>query len=380
MRKHPDNDVMPEDAEDLPSDRARALHLLTTEMRGRPAPRVDYDRMEAELFAKLEQDKDSLEAQHLAQLVAGADERLAARPTWLGRALTWSAVAAAAAGAIYFVARETPKPGVATAPDATVQPTAPARTDDARPASRHVETARTSASFEKAHLARWTFEPGSQADVVEEAERVVVTLASGAIRVDVDPQPTKERFVVSAGGTRVAVHGTRFRVAHASAKVDVDVERGVVAVGAVGADPRWMVRAPSGGTFRDDGEGGSLRALVAFTDPQPQVTPVPSSDRAPGKPSPSGAAPSPMVDGPTLVARATSITQDCFQRGSHLPANVNLTVTTALSLRASDTGTVTLAFDPPLAPAVESCVRDTLAPIRVTAGKYDTTLALSGRR
>lgn len=344
------NDLSPHDA--------RLMSQLTREAREAPLPDIDFDRLEAALMAKVEQ--------------------APARP----RRTLWYAVGglAAAAAALLVFSAKTPAAGApeAKAPSVTT-PAAIAKVE-------HVDAASGPKSFSREGLASWVLETGAVADVTDEGERIVVALHAGAIHVDVIPQPVKERFVVMVDQTRVAVHGTVFRVARTGSNVDVDVERGVVAVGPSGEAPRWMVPAPSGGTFRTDATEGQLRALTPFTVTAP--TPAATTPKTPlavkSSPSSSTQSPTPVAekraDAAEVRARASALASDCFQAKNGLSPNVHLTVDTTLRLVTDDKGAITATFDPPLAPTVEACVRDGLRGLKAQAGTDDVRLSLVGRK
>ncbi|MEI9949618.1 MAG: FecR domain-containing protein [Pseudomonadota bacterium] len=74
------------------------------------------------------------------------------------------------------------------------------------------------------------------------------------------PNPKPETFAVEVGGTRVAVHGTAFRVERVAERVQVEVSEGTVAVEASGthSSPAFLLRRNSRGTFALDGHTGSV--------------------------------------------------------------------------------------------------------------------------
>jgi hypothetical protein len=347
--------------DDLPTGDARLLSHLTREAREAPLPDVDFDRLEAALMAKVEK----------------APQRSTGRTLWYAV----GGLAAAAAAILVFSAKPP------TAPEAPVAK-APVVTPPAAPVARteHVDATSGPKTFSREGLATWVLETGAVADVTDEGERVVVALRSGAIHVDVIPQPVKERFVVLVDQTRVAVHGTVFRVARSGTSVDVDVERGVVAVGASGEAPRWMVPAPSGGTFRTDATDGALRALVPFTAlaPVAVVSPSPRSPvvvpSAPKGPTTTPTVGEKRIEAAELRSRASALASDCFQAKNGLAPNVHVTVDTTLKLVTDDKGTITATFDPPLAPPVEACVREGLRSLKANAGADDVRLSLVGRK
>ena len=78
--------------------------------------------------------------------------------------------------------------------------------------------------------ARWTLEPHATALVTDAGEFLTVKLESGALSAAVVPNPKPETFAVEVEGTRVAVHGTAFRVERVAERVQVEVSEGTVAV------------------------------------------------------------------------------------------------------------------------------------------------------
>ena len=337
--------------EELPEKDALLLAALTRDARHAAPPEVDFDRIEAALEAALAREPVRLRPRSRA---------------WTGVA---ALVAAAAAGALFFgTSRTPPVPAVSVVTPATpLVPVAPAHR------AEHVETGAATRSFTKEGLATWVLEPGAVADVTDEGERVVLALSAGVVRVDVVPQPVKERFVVLVDHTRVAVHGTSFRVARTGGNVDVDVEHGVVAVGGLDAAPRWMLNAPIGGTFRADASAGDLRPLAPCSSLL-----VPTPPRSTGS-APRAVAPEKRLEAAELRTKAVSLANECFQRTT-LPANVQVTVETAMRLSVDASGAVVASFEPPLAPTVEGCVREGLLRLKAQPGTVDAPLTLVGRK
>jgi hypothetical protein len=96
------------------------------------------------------------------------------------------------------------------------------------------------------------FEPGSHGVVLDDGERIRISLESGAVAADVVPVPGGEPFAVDVAGKRVAVHGTHLRVAMLGDSVEVAVSEGNAVIGAPAGEGRTegpLVLAGSIGTF-----------------------------------------------------------------------------------------------------------------------------------
>jgi hypothetical protein len=397
----------------------KAMAALTSESRSRGAPPVDFDELERALFARIDAgDGPSLPlvveppapSVSVVRLVPGrgSDAKPARRGVW-PLAAAFAAVAAAAAGLLINgrIHQEAPPPPLADLAPPTAAPA---------PLARRVKTGDAPQRFEHAGLASWVLEPNTQARVTEQRDVILVELDEGAVQVDVVPQPVAERFVVLAGKTRVAVRGTLFRVARIGEQVEVDVEHGTVSVGEAGEHgeavvaspereaPITLVRGPSGGTFRLDGHPGQVRPVKLFSgqpageqganthaEADPPSPPPPSENKPAGSARASGSTPSPThgeparpaqgVDQSALKARATAAAATCFEQNARLPAGVNVTVTTTLSLELGANGKITsYTFSPTLAPAVVSCFAARVAGFKGAAGKLEVPLELVGRR
>ncbi len=98
-------------------------------------------------------------------------------------------------------------------------------------------------------------EPGTIATVLDVGERVHLALETGAVSADVVPVAGGEPFAVDVSGKRVAVHGTRLRVALLTGAVEVAVSEGSAVVGAprgAGRTEGTIVAAGSVGRFGAD--------------------------------------------------------------------------------------------------------------------------------
>ena len=271
---------------------AKALAHLTRDLAKESPPELDWAAMEDKLLLRV------------AAEPVQAPRRTVSPVIWIS--------ALAAAAAILLIQGSMSRPSPVEHASTHVVPAV------ARTAARsHVQTGPEARSFSKAGLAEWTLEANSEADIADEGERITVHLARGAIRAEVVPQPVKERFVVIVEDRRVAVHGTRFRVAR-EASVQVDVERGVVAVGVVGGEPTFMLHAPRGGTFPLQGGGGELRNLVAFSLGAPQPPVQPSTEAKSAQPATGAKAPemkpAKALDESTLRSRAAALLSQAKER------------------------------------------------------------------
>ncbi|HEU4407340.1 MAG TPA: FecR domain-containing protein [Polyangiaceae bacterium] len=342
---------------------AELLAHLVREARQELPPPVDEARLERELFRRL--DAEPLPPP--------------ARPAHWPLRLVVAGVAAAAAFAVASKRDPAPAPvAVAPAPPPPAPPPAAPRGDEAGDEPL---------AFSRPGLASWTLEPHARASLVEDGERVVLALERGALRVDVVPaqRPGAERFAVLVDGARVSVRGTHFRVARSGERFDVDVTQGVVAVTPPNAAPAdgWLLRAPRGGTFRVDGAEGALRDVTPFDAPPAAAATAaaPAGTAVAGRHAPPAPAAPPKL--PDLeVARAdwSRLVSQCFLQEARSNPQVNVMVTTTLRIEFRPDGrTQSVAFDPPLAPAVESCARQKLGGELGPAGAHDLALSLSGR-
>ncbi|HMJ10747.1 MAG TPA: FecR domain-containing protein [Polyangiaceae bacterium] len=269
----------------------------------------------------------------------------------------------------------------------------------------------------------WVLAADSAATVLSVGDVVTLRLDAGTLHAEVTPAERPESFIVHAGGTRVAVHGTRFKVQRRHGRVLVRVTEGVVVVSPLRdsgpADERWLLRAPSRGDFSEDGsaghviasEGASAAAPLQRSRParRPQVrAPVqtppiareaeqPVATVQPAEPAESQDAP-PAEEGSELagaeggapyelplkpsigeveagLTRVIDSLSACFQE--HMPArgDVRVTARTKLMLGILADGRIGSAvFDPPLAPNVSQCAVSAAAHVRFAASREGVRL------
>jgi hypothetical protein len=162
-------------------------------------------------------------------------------------------------------------------------------------------TSRISTGREGSHLAlkHASIDVGPNSAVVIDGNQDVdvhLILDRGTISCDVEPHVAGFQFMVQAGEIRVRVVGTRFTVTRISETVRVDVDRGVVEVGARGrydqvrAGETWPAAPPLGGSTVVD-SGARLSAPVVVETPPVSMDPIRDEPRvAPAVPRSSGRA------------------------------------------------------------------------------------------
>jgi len=345
----------------------RALDRLILELREQAAPELDWQRLEARLMREPLPDPRSASVSFLSRLRVPA-----------------AGLAAVAAVTTVFVAHgPTPTPTKLTARVSS----APLDGDRLLLGTR-VTAGNQALVVEHRGRARWTLEPHSTALVSEGGEFLTVKLESGAIAAQVVPNPKPETFAVEVGGTRVAVHGTAFRVERLAERVQVAVSEGTVAVEASGVHsaPAFLLRRDSRGNFALDGRTGNVegnasavvadaggqshRAVAKWTPTAPTASVARARVPAPPsltQPTASGAATEPITPVHTLplqptiseietgVSSALGLMNRCFHDQTR-STGIRVSATTGLTLSVAPDGTIqSVTFAPPLAPAVEDC-------------------------
>jgi ferric-dicitrate binding protein FerR (iron transport regulator) len=341
----------------------QALDRLIGEVRELPAHELDWDRVEARLMNE-------------------PRPASAAVPGFFGRLrLPAAALVAVATGVFLFASRHTPAPVAQLKPAAQIQ-NGPINGDKLA-LGTHVTAGNHSVVVEHVGRARWTLDPHATASVTDAGEFLTVRLEDGALSASVVPKLKPETFAVEVGGTRVAVHGTAFRVERVGDRVEVEVTEGTVAVEPTEAhsDPSFLLRRGSRGSFGLDGRTGSVEgnASVVMHDSGPKSrreiprVVVPSSARAQASAAPATSVPAvnpepPVVqaapalpeqpsisDIETGVSSAVDLLNRCF-RDKTQSSDIRVSVSTGMTLSVAGDGTVqSVTFGPPLAPAVEDC-------------------------
>jgi ferric-dicitrate binding protein FerR (iron transport regulator) len=362
------------------------------EFGSRAAKDVDWDAVDAALFAGIDREHD-------------ADRARFAPPQ--RRALTVAVVGLAAAAALVAVlagkGREEPDVDGTAAADGAgtivaidVDGSLPTLLIDGKPAARGamlhlgdvLETRGSRATIERPGKLSATIEPGSRTVVTHVHGALVLALDQGAIEAQVVPVVSGEAFAVDVDGSRVAVHGTHLRVARQGERVVVDLNEGVVAVGEApraGSVVGALVNAPAHVEFSASNPIGTLEQTHDLSAVRPpaqtrtEATPdhalllsppsQSSSVRRPAAPAVGEPRPDvhtqPVASGPSVptasrpeVSPEESVAQavrSCIAERLH-PENVTVVVSTMLHLELADDGSVRSArFDPPVAPDVNTC-------------------------
>jgi hypothetical protein len=254
-------------------------------------------------------------------------------------------------------------------------------------------------------VVRWTLAPGGRAVVREISARGaparhVIALERGSLQAEVTPRDPSEglveAFTVEVGRTRVAVHGTRFTATRRDDEVEVEVHRGIVAVGPAGdagATTARILIAPSRAVFSLDG-GRTARLLDPSLSPSPaapaapvalelpppataqaltlasQGAPVAPHAAAPRPPSPvapaatlpadaGAASASPSSPPPLTPASVRASLAGCF--ASRRPAgspSVHTSIVSTMRVSVRGDGSVAaVRFDPPLRPELQACAQ-----------------------
>jgi len=342
-----------------------ALDRLVTELRELPAPELDWDRMEARVLNEPRTSSSPM------------------APGLFGRLrLPAAAIVALATGVFLFAPRRASLPPAQSQPVAQL-PAGPLDGDHLALGTR-VSAGKQNVQVEHAGRARWTLEPYGAASVINAGELLTVRLDSGALSANVVPQPKPETFAVEVGGTRVAVHGTAFRVERVGDRVLVEVSEGIVAVEPTSnhSVPSFLLRRGSRGNFGLDGRTGSVEgnasvvvheggpksrreirraAAPHVSPPIASAAPAPTADaQKPAEPPvvalPVQASPQqPSIsDIEAGVSSALELMNRCFQQ-TH-SSDIHVSVSTGMTLSVAGDGTVqSVTFAPPLAPAVEDC-------------------------
>jgi FecR protein len=249
-------------------------------------------------------------------------------------------------------------------------------------------------------------ERGSSAVIARVQGALVLTLDRGAIEAQVAPVASSEALAVDVGPSRVAVHGTRFRVARVGDRVSLDLNEGVIAVGPtprVGSTLGGVLIAPAHAEFAAADARGTLRvthdpsavrapALFDAAGQPAQAAPAPPALSTGSRPdagdvasptvsNPAGAPRAEPRPGPNASGWAGNTTADpnahlgiaaavraCFAEHIHAD-NVTVMVSTTLFLQLHDDGSVGSArFEPPVAPDVNACSAEAIYRARFTHG------------
>lgn len=332
-----------------------ALDRLVDEARREPEPDIDWKSVETRLLERV--------AQGEAQPAAAPR-----RPLWSTVASLAAAAALIIVGARALTPAEAPVP-VATAP--TVEPSAPRVFDSANVsggdlmAGDRIVAAAHDVRVQHDGHATWTLARGGEAVLARTGERLTVSLTRGSVLCKVVPSPKPESFAIEVDHTRVAVHGTEFRVTRQASHARVEVTEGVVAVGPTDSEPTegWRLTAGDRGTFSLDGKSGDVtRATAAAPD-------VPNPEAPTSAPKPTMADAIGKAELEAGLDRVIATTSRCFDRHTGTEAGVRVTARTRVTLSVSAAGTASVSFDPPLAPQVQQCAAGSAAGLRFARTK-----------
>lgn len=308
---------------------------------------------------------DAVESALLARIASGKRAPLARPPrsAWLVPTAV-AAIASLAAGALLL------RPGT---PDATsvsrnaanevlmpARPGAAEMMDGDRLSSGAAVTSGDQAVVVR-HVdhVTWTLAPESLAHVEAVGEVIALSLDKGTLSATVTKSKRPESFVVRVEKSRIAVHGTAFRVDRLEKSVHVEVTEGVVAIGPVGGKGFDLV-APGSVVVSFDGvrtdtvpsvpAGRGAGAAAAAAPSRPNEGSAPDAETAARQ---AGPAPSEAPG----VERVIQAVRRCLSENTVAGGDLRVSVRTRLSLRVQATGHVgEVLFDPPLAPAVQTCV------------------------
>jgi hypothetical protein len=214
--------------------------------------------------------------------------------------------------------------------------------------------------------ATWTLAPGSSGHIAAQGRYLTVALARGSVLAEVVPGQAAESFAVEARETRIAAHGTVFRVTLDGDQVDVQVSEGEVVVGSAedrGETRGFHLAAPGHGTFPLDGArvGRISPPSEGVEAPQQQLPLAAPPPRQPARPPlPVASSQAPAAAGPTVETVTDRIVEElrsCFVRNTQVQGSVHVSATSTISVTFVGGSVDRLQIDPPLAPDVERCVR-----------------------
>ena len=369
------------------------------------ARRVDWDAVDERLFARIEEEQRA--------------ERRSLAPA---RGETWKAVTAglAAAAAIALVTgkareRRSLEPEVAITVDGAGSLVGIDGDGEVLVGGRRaalgtalhlgdvLEARGARATLGRPGRLTFVLERGSTATVTHVQGALVLALAQGAIEAQVVPVPSGEALAVDVGPSRVAVHGTHFRVARTDDHVVVDLSEGVVSVGEaprVGSTLGGLVTAPAHAEFYAADAQGTMQvthdptavrapgAFAATAPVQPPSLPFfappkvetnglgpPAAGggvpRAESRPAASAFAEAPVVlaaADPNAEAVVAGAVRACMAERLHAD-DVTVVVSATLYLQLNDDGSVRIArFEPPVAPDVNACAAQSIYKTHFTHG------------
>lgn len=402
------------------SDRRLLLKDLVGESRRRPVPEPDWVRMQAALERRIDRlDRDR---------ASGAP---ASEPTgWqLGQGWRWPTLAVSlvllALVATGLVSRggllsDAPRDQAKIERAPAAQPWG-VRDGAALRTGEVVEAADRAVSVIHDQRARWTVEPRGRVRWLVGGPLLTAGLERGAVSVEVIPGSRPESFAVEIGQTRIAAHGTKFRVERTSLGATVTVAEGTVVIGLSrdrGHTQGQLLKAPGIADVNLRGQLTGKAALATGTTSGPRKAPVrgapsPSPVEDHGSTASEVDLDSGVIESSELVGPASSEqsevaphdgvlpekpdparihsemqvaqhkVRDCFARHTNPAGGVLVTARTQLTVQIGPTGEVTnLDLRPPLAPPVQRCAVHALRSLRFgesQRGGSESRILLLGR-
>jgi hypothetical protein len=240
-------------------------------------------------------------------------------------------------------------------------------------AGSRLEATTEDVAVEHALHSHWTLERGGRATVTTTGAVVRIELEAGSLVAQVVPSPKPETFIVEAAGTRVAVHGTAFRVALTAEDVVVSVSEGTVLVGPRNTPGAGRpVAENQSSTFRLDGVPiGAARTANAKKSRAPSDHPGTTSA---GKPR--HVAEQPSIDEvEKVVSQVLELGSSCFRSRTASTNGVRVTASTSITLRALPSGALELVgLEPPLAPPVQACIGEGVRKLSTTESQHGISI------
>ena len=377
--------------------RRRALLALVNESRRRVVPEPDWVKMEEDLERRLD---------HFSEEPGQREPSSVPRVPFVG--WKWAAVTVSLGAMVW---------GVTQLPSSsTSEPRQATSAVEARPPTvldggtlrvgQRVAAAAEPLTVVHGTLTRWTLEPGGRAQWLVGGRLLTVGLEAGAVEVEVAPGSQREAFAVEVGQTRIAVHGTRFRVERGRSGAMVTVQEGTVVIGSAADRGRMsgtLLTAPNHAHVNLAGRLLAPRALRTPTakrvapertadSRRPAVNPDQSdllaaagaAARLAEKPREVTAEPPAVrlrvADEMELAERRV---RECFARHTNPAGGVLVTARTELEVKVSPSGAVTtVRLSPPLAPPVQRCAAAALKSMRFgpsERGRTESRVLFLGR-
>ena len=333
----------------------RALRRLVDEARRDTTPTLEWDALESALLSR-------------ARVVQRAPARLSGRSRFLVAAVpaALAALTALAAGSAFILRAASPGSGDApreAAKAVTAPPEKESLDGDALSTGAVVTSGAEAVVVQHVGHATWTLAPGGIARVESVGDVIGLSLDRGTLSARVTKSTRPESFAIRVEKSRIAVHGTAFRVDRLEKTVHIEVEEGVVAIGPVGGKA-FELRAPGSVEVSFDGiRADKARPTTRAATERPGELPAGNElDNAPRNPSETGAKVPPPHAGPPPaeapgVERVIQAVRHCLSENTVARGDLRVSVRTRLSLRVQATGHVgEVLFDPPLSPPVQACV------------------------